>query len=326
MLGSLTYPTVATVTILDDYQNVALTSADWSGVRAHHDIEAINEHIADETDLVQRLAASEIIVAMRERTPFPAGVLSRLPALRLLVTTGMTNASIDVAAAEAHGVTVCGTSGTTSAVPELTIGMIIALTRNFAAEDAAVRAGGWQHTIGPGLAGRTLGVVGLGRLGVPVARLAQAVGMSVIAWSPHLTPDRAEPHGAQAVSKPDLFRGADVITIHMPLSDASRGVIGADDLALMKPTAYLINTSRGPIVDEPALIAALRERRIAGAGLDVYDVEPLPAEHPLRSLPNTLLLPHIGYVTTDQYRIWFAQVVEDILAWTAGAPLRRITS
>jgi phosphoglycerate dehydrogenase-like enzyme len=317
---------VATVTILDDYQNVALTSADWSPVRARYDIETINDHIGDEADLARRLATSDVIVAMRERTPFPGSVLSRLPALRLLVTTGMTNASIDVAAADARGVTVCGTSGTTNAVPELTVGMIIALTRNFAAEDAAVRAGGWQHTIGPGLAGRTLGVVGLGRLGVPVARLAQALGMSVIAWSPRLTPERAEPHGVRAVSKADLFGEADVITIHMPLSDASRGLIAAADLARMKPTAYLINTSRGPIVDEPALIATLRERRIAGAGLDVYDVEPLPAQHPFRSLPNTLLLPHIGYVTTDQYRIWFAEVVEDIVAWTTGAPIRVTTS
>jgi phosphoglycerate dehydrogenase-like enzyme len=315
---------VATVTILDDYQNVALTSADWSPVRALHHIETINEHIAGEAELVQRLAGSEVVVAMRERTPFPAGVLSRLPALRLLVTTGMANASIDVAAAEARGVTVCGTSGSTNAVPELTIGMIIALARNFAAEDAAVRGGGWQYTIGPGLAGKTLGVVGLGRLGAPVARLAQALGMSVVAWSPHLTPERAEPHDVRAVSKAELFGEADVITIHMPLSDASRSLIGAPDLARMKRTAYLINTSRGPIVDEPALIAALRERRIAGAGLDVYDIEPLPADHPLRSLPNTLLLPHIGYVTTDQYRIWFAQVVEDIVAWTAGTPIRTI--
>lgn len=317
---------MATVTILDDYQHVALDCADWSPVRAHHDIETISEHIADETELVRRLAGSEVIVAMRERTPFPARVLDGLPALRLLVTTGLTNASINMAAARARGVTVCGTSGTTNAVPELTLGMIIALTRNFAAEDAAVRAGGWQHTIGPGLAGATLGVVGLGRLGTPVARLAQALGMSVIAWSPHLTPERAEPHGTRAVSKAELFSEADVITIHMPLSDASRGLIGAEDLARMKRTAYLVNTSRGPIVDEPALIAALRERRIAGAGLDVYDVEPLPAGHPLRSLPNTLLLPHIGYVTTDQYHVWYAQVVEDIVAWTAGAPIRTIAS
>ena len=193
-----------------------------------------------------------------------------------------------------------------------------------AQEDAAVRAGGWQHTIGPGLAGATLGVIGLGRLGTPVAALAQTFGMSVIAWSPHLTPERAQPHGVRAVSKRDLFVESDVITIHMPLSDASRGLVRAADLAVMKPTAYLVNTSRGPIVNEAALIDALREQRIAGAGLDVYDVEPLPVDHPLRSLPNTLLLPHIGYVTTDGYRTWFGQVVEDILAWTAGTPVRTL--
>jgi len=315
---------VATVTILDDYQNVALASADWSAVRARYSVEVVTEHIADEASLVQRLAASEVIVAMRERTPFPARVLAQLPALRLLVTTGMGNAAIDIAAATRQGVTVCGTTGSGNAMPELTIGLIIALTRNFAQEDAAVRAGGWQHTIGPGLAGATLGVIGLGRLGTPVAALAQAFGMSVIAWSPHLTAERAQPHGVRAVSKRDLFAESDVITIHMPLSDASRGLVRAADLAVMKPTAYLVNTSRGPIVDEAALVDALRERRIAGAGLDVYDTEPLPVDHPLRSLPNTLLLPHIGYVTTDGYRTWFGQVVEDILAWTAGTPVRTL--
>jgi phosphoglycerate dehydrogenase-like enzyme len=315
---------VPTVTILDDYQNVALSSADWAPVQARYSIEVLDEHIADESELVRRLASSDVVVAMRERTPFPARVLSQLPALRLLVTTGLSNASIDVAAARSQGVTVCGTTSSGSPVPEITIGMIVALTRNFVAEDAAVRAGGWQHTIGPGLAGSTLGVVGLGRLGVPVARLAQALGMSVIAWSPHLTQERAEPHDARAVSKESLFRESDVITIHMPLSDASRGLISAADLALMKPTAYLINTSRGPIVDETALVDVLRSRRIAGAGLDVYDVEPLPVDHPLRSLPNTLLLPHIGYVTTDQYRTWYGEVVEDIVAWSDGAPLRAL--
>jgi phosphoglycerate dehydrogenase-like enzyme len=315
---------MATVTILDDYQNVALTSADWSAVQARYSVEVLTEHIGNESELVRRLAGSAVIVVMRERTAFPARVLADLPALRLLATTGMSNAAIDVPAAKQRGVTVCGTSGSSSAVPELTMGMIIALTRNFVQEDAAVRAGGWQHTIGPGLAGKTLGIVGLGRLGVPVATLAQAFGMSVIAWSPHLTPERAQPHGVRAVSKASLFSGSDVITIHLPLSDASRGLIGRDDLALMKRTAYLINTSRGPIVDESALVAALRARQIAGAGLDVYDIEPLPVDHPLRSLPNTLLLPHIGYVTTDQYRVWFEQVVEDILAWTAGSPIRAL--
>ncbi|KLL11340.1 MULTISPECIES: D-2-hydroxyacid dehydrogenase family protein [Protofrankia] len=311
-----------TVTILDDYQRVALSSADWSAVRDRYPIEVVDEHIPDRDMLVRRLRDSEIVVAMRERTRFPADLLRALPALRLLVTTGMVNAAIDLDAARQQGVTVCGTTGWGNAMPELTIGMIIALTRNFAQEDAAVRAGGWQHTIGPGLAGHTLGVVGLGRLGTPVARLAQAFEMSVIAWSPHLTPQRAAPHGVRAVSKQELFTDSDVITIHMPLSETTRGLVGAADLALMKPSAYLVNTSRGPIVDEEALLAALRERRIAGAGLDVYDVEPLPVDHPLRTLRNTLLLPHIGYVTTDSYRTFYEQIVENILAWHDGAPVR----
>jgi phosphoglycerate dehydrogenase-like enzyme len=315
---------VPLVSILDDYQNVALTSADWSGVRDRFTVEVITEHIADEAELVRRLRDSAVVVAMRERTPFPASLLAQLPALRLLVTTGAKNAAIDVAAARQQGVTVSGTIGTGTAMPEITIGMMIALMRNFAQEDAAVRAGGWQHTIGPGLAGRTLGIVGLGRLGVPVARLAQAFDMSVIAWSPHLTQDRADPHGVRAVDKSTLFAESDVVTIHMPLSDASRGLVATADIALMKPTAYLINTSRGPIVDEAALIDALSAGGIAGAALDVYDVEPLPADHPLRSLRNTLLLPHIGYVTTDNYRTWFGQVVEDILAWADGAPIREL--
>jgi phosphoglycerate dehydrogenase-like enzyme len=234
----------------------------------------------------------------------------------------MANASIDLAAATEQGVTVCGAPASGNEVAELTIGMIIALTRNFIQEDAAVRDGGWQHTIGPRLFGKTLGVLGLGRIGVPVAALAQALGMSVIAWSPHLTAERAEPIGVRAVDKRRLFAESDVITVHMPLSGSSRGLVGAAELAAMKRTAYLINTSRGPIVDEAALVRTLRDRDIAGAGLDVYDVEPLPADHPLRSLPNTLLLPHIGYVSTDRYRDWFAEVVEDILAWSQGAPVR----
>jgi phosphoglycerate dehydrogenase-like enzyme len=312
------------VTILDDYQQVALSSADWSAVRERYLVESVQDHLSDEADLVRRLADTEVVVLMRERTPFPESLLHQLPALRLLVTTGMTNAAVDLAAAQQHGITVCGTHGSGSPVPELTLGMIIALTRNFVAEDSAVRAGRWQHTIGPGLAGLTLGVIGLGRLGVPVAELAQAFGMSVIAWSPHLTDERARPHGVSAVSKRELLTESDVVTIHMPLSDRSRGLVQAEDLALMRPTAYLINTSRGPIVEEAALVDALRERRIAGAGLDVYDVEPLPIDHPLRSLPNTLLLPHIGYVTTDGYRTWFGEVVEDIVAWSAGNPIRTL--
>ncbi|MDT5311130.1 MAG: hypothetical protein QOE74_150 [Mycobacterium sp.] len=310
------------VTILDDYQGVALTSADWSAVSGSYTLDVIGEHIADKDALTARLRESDVIVAMRERTPFPASVLKSLPALRLLITTGPVNASIDLPAAAAAGITVCGTGGAGNAMPELTIGMIIALTRNFAQEDAAVRAGGWQHTIGPGLSGSTLGVLGLGRLGAPVARLAQAFGMSVIAWSPHLSAERAAEHGVRAVTKAELFSQADVITVHVPLADGTRGMVGADDLALMKSSAYLVNTSRGPIVDQTALVEALRENRIAGAGLDVYDTEPLPLDDPLRSLPNTLLLPHIGYVTTDAYRVFYRHAVEDIVAFDAGAPVR----
>jgi phosphoglycerate dehydrogenase-like enzyme len=313
---------VPIVTILDDYQGVALTSADWSAVSGSYTLDVIGEHIADKDALTARLRESDVIVAMRERTPFPASVLKSLPALRLLITTGPVNASIDLPAAAAAGITVCGTGGAGNAMPELTIGMIIALTRNFAQEDAAIRAGGWQHTIGPGLSGSTLGVLGLGRLGAPVARLAQAFGMSVIAWSPHLSAERAAEHGVRAVTKAELFSQADVITVHVPLADGTRGMVGADDLALMKSSAYLVNTSRGPIVDQTALVEALRENRIAGAGLDVYDTEPLPLDDPLRSLPNTLLLPHIGYVTTDAYRVFYRHAVEDIVAFDAGAPVR----
>ena len=313
-----------TVTILDDYQDVALAMADWSAIPdARFDV--VNEHIADADALVERLADSDVVVAMRERTPFPAAVLRRLTSTRLLVTTGMSNPSIDLAAAREAGIVVAGTRGSGSAVPELTMGMIISLTRHIAEEDAAVRAGGWQHTIGPGLAGRTLGIVGLGRLGVPVAGLAQAFQLEVIAWSPNLTAERAEPHGVTAVSKEELFIRSDIVTIHMPLSDRSRGLIGAEELSLLGPESYLVNTSRGPIVDEGALVDALRSGAIAGAALDVYDQEPLPSDHPLRSLPNTLLLPHIGYVTTDGYRVFYGDAVEDIVAFLAGTPVRALT-
>ncbi|UFS60537.1 D-2-hydroxyacid dehydrogenase family protein [Subtercola endophyticus] len=314
----------STVTILDDYQGVALTSADWSAVLANHDVDVVREHISDPDTLVDRLGHSAVVVAMRERTPFDAALLRRLPALRLLVTTGIANASIDVAAANELGIVVSGTGGVSTAVPELTLGMMIALTRNIAAEDRSMREGGWQHTIGPGISGRTLGIVGLGKQGVPVARLAQAFGMSVIAWSPNLTQQRADDalEGVRAVSKQQLFSTADVITVHMPLSERSRGLVGAADLAHMRATAYFVNTSRGPLVEEDALVEALRSRAIAGAALDVYDIEPLPVDHPLRSLPNTLLLPHLGYVSTDSYAVFYADAVADILAFEAGAPVR----
>lgn len=315
---------MATLTILDDYQDVALSCADWDAVREAYTVDVVDDHIADTDALVDRLADSEVVIAMRERTPFPEPTLRRLPALKLLVTTGMRNASIDVDAARRLGVTVCGTGSKGTEMPELVIGMMIALTRNFVAEDRAVREGRWQHTIGPGLAGRTLGVFGLGRIGGPVASLARTLGMRVTAWSPNLTQQRADEHGVTAVSKDRLFAESDIVTVHMPLAEGTRGLIGAAELAAMRPDAYLINTSRGPIVDEPALVDALRERRIAGAGLDVYDVEPLPADHVLRTLPNTLLLPHIGYVTTDSYAVFYPDAVEDVLAYLAGSPIREL--
>lgn len=313
------------LTVLDDYQGAALRSADWSRVGDTFEIDVVQEHLTGDR-LLSRVVDSEAIVAMRERTAFPAEFLDRLPALRLLVTTGMRNASIDLAAASRHGITVCGTGSAGSSVAELTIGMMIALTRHLAEEDAAIRAGGWQHTIGPGLAGRTLGVLGLGRLGIPVARLAQAFDMRVIAWSRSLTPERAGEHGVTAVTREALFSQPDVLTVHLPLTPHTRGIVGRAELELMRADAYLINTSRGPIVDEAALVQALNSGRIAGAALDVYDLEPLPAEHPLRTAPHTLLTPHIGYVSTDNYRVFYGDAVDDVLAYLAGAPVRMLTS
>jgi phosphoglycerate dehydrogenase-like enzyme len=315
------------VTVLDDYQGVAVSAADWSPVsdRDGVDVRVIREHISDADTLVDTLSSSDIVVAMRERTAFPEAVLERLPNLRLLVTTGMRNAAIDIEAANRMGVAVCGTAGGGSSVPELTIGMIIALTRHFVEEDRAVRAGGWQHTIGPTLAGKTLGIVGLGRLGVPVARLAQAFDMTVIAWSQNLTAQRAAEHGVLAVGKDELFDRSDVVSIHMPLSERSEDLVGAAELRLLGASGYLVNTSRGPIVNEAALIAALHDGTIAGAALDVYDVEPLPTWHELRSAPNTLLLPHIGYVSADTYARFFTDVVQDIAAYLDGDPVRTLT-
>jgi phosphoglycerate dehydrogenase-like enzyme len=309
------------ITVLDDYQGVALTSADWSALD-DCDIDVITHHIEDVDELVARIGDSSTVVAMRERTPFPASVLDRLPQLKLLVTTGARNASIDVAAARERGITVSGTGAAGNAMPELVIGMMIALARNFVAEDRAVREGRWQHTIGPGLTGRTLGLVGLGRLGTKIAALAQAFGMDVVAWSPHLTDERAAAAGVRRVGKRELFETADYVSVHLVLSDTTRGLIGADELRAMKPSAYFLNTSRGPIVDEAALLDVLKAKAIAGAGLDVYDTEPLPADHPLRTAENTLLLPHIGYVTTEAYAVFYGDAVEDIVAFRDGRPIR----
>jgi len=308
------------IAILDDYQHAALTSGDWNSLDA--EVSVFHNHIPDTGDLVAELRPFDVIVAMRERTPFTSERIGLLPQLQLLVTTGMRNASIDVAAANAAGITVCGTRGSAGATPELTWALILSLVRHVPAEDRAVREGGWQHTLGFGLNGRTLGIVGFGNIGRRVAAIGQAFGMEVIAWSQHLSATVAAEHGVTAVGKDELFATSDVITVHYKLSDRSTGLVGERQLGLMKPTAFIVNTSRGPIVDSDALLAALSSGAIAGAALDVYDEEPLPGGNPLRSAPRTVLTPHLGYVTDDGYRMFYGDAVEDIAAFAAGRPVR----
>ena len=312
------------VAILDDYQGVALSMADWPSLGAGVSVHPLHERLGREDDIAERLRNFDVVVAMRERTPFPGSVFERLPNLKLLVTTGRRNAAIDVSAAVARGIVVCGTSTLSTPPVELTWGLILSLARSIPSESAAMRTGAWQSTIGVGLHGKTVGVVGLGRVGGDVARIGKAFGMQVLAWSQNLTRDRTDAAGVELVAKDDLFRRADVVTVHLVLSDRTRGIIGERELALMKPTALLINTARGPIVDEHALIHALRHSVIAGAGLDVFDEEPLPADHPLRRLEHALLTPHLGYVTSDNYRLAYGEAVEDIRAFLAGAPVRVI--
>ena len=309
------------IAILDDYQRIALQSADWTRLDPA-EVVPFHGHMADTGDLVAELRSFDVIVAMRERTPFTAERIRLLPNLQLLVTTGMRNASIDLAAATAAGVTVCGTRGTGGATPELTWALILALVRHVPEEDRRIREGGWQRTIGFGLGGRTLGIVGLGNIGRQVAAIGRAFGMEVLAWSQHLSHAAAAEAGATAVARDDLFETSDVITVHYKLSERSVGLVGARELGLMKPTAFIVNTSRGPIVDQDALLAALRSGAIAGAGLDVYDEEPLPGGHPLRAAPRTVVTPHLGYVTDDGYRTFYGDAVEDIAAFAAGRPLR----
>jgi phosphoglycerate dehydrogenase-like enzyme len=316
------------VAILDDYQRVALASANWPDA----EITVFTEHIERTEALVHALELFDVVVAMRERTPFTAERLGLLPALKLLVTTGMANASIDLDAARDRGITVCGTGGSPAATAELTWGLILAVARHIPEEDrylklagsagGAVISSAWQRTVGTGLRGKTLGLVGLGNQGRQVAKIGRAFGMELIAWSQNLDPARAEKAHCTPVSKAELLARADVLTVHYKLSERSTGLIGAADLAQMKPTAFLINTSRGPIVDEDSLVAALRSGRIAGAGLDVYDVEPLPLSHPLRRLPNVVLTPHLGYVTDDTYQVFYGEAAEDIEAFVKGAPVR----
>ncbi|MCE7003963.1 D-2-hydroxyacid dehydrogenase family protein [Kibdelosporangium philippinense] len=307
--------------VLDDYQNVALTMADWSGL----DVTVYQEYFDSQDRLVEALADKQVVVIMRERTPFPAALFKRLPSLKLLVTSGMRNASIDLAAAAEHGVTVCGTASTSTPPAELTWALILGLARHIVTENNAFRHNGpWQSTVGMGLAGKTLGLVGFGKIGVQVARVGRAFGMNVVAWSSNLDASRTAPEGVSLVSKQELLSSSDVVSVHLVLSSRTRGLIGASDLALMKPSALLINTSRAAIVSPDALVDALRHNKIAGAGLDVFEQEPVPAHDVLRTLPNVLATPHLGYVTDGNYHTYFREAVENIRAFVSGAPVPRL--
>ncbi|MEV6764398.1 D-2-hydroxyacid dehydrogenase family protein [Streptomyces sp. NPDC051105] len=310
------------IAILDDYQDVALGLADWDSLQA--DVHVFREAFADEEAVVAALAEYEVVVAMRERTRFPSSTLVRLPRLKLLVTTGPVNAAIDLEAARRAGITVCGTGYFGYPTVELTWALILSAARMVPQQVDSVRRGGWQEGLGTSLRGATLGVLGLGRLGTAVAEIGRAFGMRTIAWSQNLTPADAQAKGAEYVSRDELFARSDVLSIHLVLSDRTRGLVGERELGLMKSTAILVNTSRGPLVDEAALIGALTGKRIRSAALDVFDREPLPAGHPLRTLPNAVVTPHIGYVSRDLYEVFYRDAVEDIAAWSAGAPVRTL--
>lgn len=312
------------VAVIDDYQNVAMEVADWGPVTTDCEVTVFNDHLPDEDQVAARLGDFEIVVIMRERTPFPRSLFEKLPNLKLLVTSGMRNLALDLAAAGDHGVVVSGTPSAGTSTAELTWGLLLGLARRIPEEDRATRLGAWQRTLGDGLAGKTLGVIGLGRIGSQVADVGNAFRMTVIAWSPNMTAERAGECGASLVSRDELLSQSDFVTIHVILSARSRGMIGAAELALMKPTAYLVNTSRGPLVDEAALIEALESGSIAGAALDVYDIEPLPLDHPFRRLQNTVITPHLGYVSRDLYQVFYGVAVEDIRAWLDGAPINEL--
>ena len=312
--------------ILDDYQNVALKSADWSKVKGDVDIKVFNEHLGGPANVIAALEDFAVVVAMRERTGFPRAVIEALPNLKLLITTGMRNASIDTEAAKARGITVCGTGTFGSPTSGIAIGLMLELTRHIGYENARLHGGAaWQTTIGPDLEGMTLGILGLGKLGTRTANIAKAFGMKVIAWSQNLTPEKCQEAGVGYVGKEDLFRQSDFVCIHVVLSQRTRGIVGAKEIGLMKPSAFLINTSRGPIVDEAAMLAVLREKKIAGAGLDVFDIEPLPLDHPLRKMDNVVITPHLGYVSEENYRHYFADAVDDIRGFLDGKPVRVMT-
>ena len=312
--------------ILDDYQDVAHGFADWTALEAEGvTVATFREPFASRDALVSALADSTIVVAMRERTAFPREVFEQLPGLQLLVTTGMANASIDLDAAAEHGVTVCGTPGSPAAAPELTWALLLAIARHLPAEENSLRAGSWQSTVGFELAGKTLGIVGLGKIGRRIAGYGQAFGMDVVAWSQNLTEEAAAEAGVRLVSKEELFRVSDVATLHLRLSPRSENTVGEEELRLLGPEGILVNTARGPLVDQEALIRALTEGWIRGAALDVFDQEPLQAGHPLLAAPNTVLSPHLGYVTRESYRQFYGGAFEDVTAWLAGAPIRTLT-
>jgi phosphoglycerate dehydrogenase-like enzyme len=311
--------------ILDDYQNVALKLADWSPLGDRIDVTVFDKPFASNDETIAALRDVEIVCAMRERTPFPRAVLEALPKLQLLITSGLRNAAIDLDAAKARGVVVCGTGMVGNPTAGLTIGLMLELTRKIGFENARMKAGEpWQVTVGEDIGGKTLGIVGLGKLGSQVGSIARALGMKTIAWSTNLTPEACEREGVDYASKEELFATADIITIHLVLSDRSRGLVSAGDLARMKPTAYLINTARGPIVDEAALLHVLQAGKIAGAGLDTYSHEPLPVDSPLRRLDNVVLTPHLGYVTAESYRRIYREMIEGIEGWLKNAPLRQL--
>jgi len=313
---------VKQIAVLDDYQGAARSFGPWEDLAGSAQVTYFDRHFAKPDDVVKALAPFEIVVAMRERTRFSREVLEQLGRLELLVTTGMGNAAIDMAAAAELGIVVAGTASVGPPTAELTWGLILGLARHIGEEDQALRAGAWQTTIGTDLAGATLGLVGFGRLGQRVAAVARAFEMNVVAWSTNLDPSVAEAAGVTPVEKSELFATSDIVSIHLVLSDRSRGIVGREEIEAMKPTALLVNTSRGPVVDKDALVAALHAGSIAGAALDVFDVEPLPEGDPLRKTPHTLLTPHLGYVTSDTYRVFYGEAVEDIVSYLAGSPVR----
>jgi len=311
--------------ILDDYMNLALRAADWSKVGDRVDVKVFNQPFASTEAAASALKEFEIICAMRERTPFPRGLFAALPNLKLLITSGMRNAAIDMEAAKEHQVVLCGTQWGRDPTAPLTMGLILELTRNIGRENARMHAGEpLQKFVGIEIEGKTLGVVGLGKLGAKVSGLAKAFGMNVIAWSPNLTSERCKEVGVGYASKEQLFSTADIVTIHVVLSQRSRGLVGRDDLARMKPTSFLVNTARGPIVDEAALLQTLQQKKIAGAAIDVFSIEPLPVDHPFRKLDNIVLTPHLGYVTEETFRAHYSQMVEGIEGWFKGEPVRRL--